>query len=140
MNCKTCRWYRQTDNESGLGVCHRHPPTVVVVECETQTLWPAVGTGDFCGEYSPTAEESMRLIVVPKEQADAIKKAVKDSKDEAVLAWPNEQEIEDRKIVDRLREAVPDCLKCGKAAVSLQGDFPAFYCTHCGWFKAKDKP
>jgi len=56
--CEFCCYYQKdTTNNSGMGECHRFPPTQTKEPFPQQvnkfiTRFPSVSEGDWCGEYS----------------------------------------------------------------------------------------
>ena len=55
--CESCRFWLADPVEGGVGRCRRFPPSPVVEgRLCVSTLFPLVGSGNWCGEYQSRKE------------------------------------------------------------------------------------
>lgn len=50
--CGNCRFFLAED-KGDSGECRRYPPVPLIDEGEWVTIWPAIDSDDFCGEWKP---------------------------------------------------------------------------------------
>jgi hypothetical protein len=43
--CANCRYYV-------AATCHRNPPQILRISTDNVSIWPQVGTADWCGEFN----------------------------------------------------------------------------------------
>lgn len=53
-HCRTCRFFRTEIENDEDGTCQRWPP--VPLSNESQAQFPVVAAGDWCGEWSQSAQ------------------------------------------------------------------------------------
>lgn len=51
MKCKDCKFYAVNKNQTYKGYCHRYLPTGSVKQCDDNSGFVTVGSGDWCGEF-----------------------------------------------------------------------------------------
>jgi hypothetical protein len=55
--CATCRFFNHYFDTSEIGACHRNAPVTNSTQAgDARTVWPEVGTDDWCGEHQDSGD------------------------------------------------------------------------------------
>lgn len=66
--CDGCKFFDQQTG-SDVGQCRRHPPKAFMISnCESESVWPIVGTDDWCGEH----QVDMRLMEIKRTEEGTV--------------------------------------------------------------------
>ena len=53
--CKTCKFFKMSEDENARGECRRYPPAVLAAFSNTQgVVFSPTEENEWCGEHKPT--------------------------------------------------------------------------------------